>query len=105
MGFERPTRPRERTYVELFPWRNMRRVLMLVALIVAIVVIKRSMAPLLGRASQLWGLGPPTARAPNVDRPVAGARPPAFGVHLGPTLAPGTTTPSPPPHARPAGPR
>ena len=33
MGFERPTRPspRERTFAELFPWRNMRRALMLVA--------------------------------------------------------------------------
>jgi len=75
----------------------MRRVLMLVALIVAIVVIKRSMAPLLGRASQLWGLGAPTARAPNADRPVAPVHPPAFGVHLGPTLAPGHTTPTSPP--------
>jgi hypothetical protein len=103
MGFERPNRPspRERTFAELFPWRNMRRALMLVALIIAIVVIKRSMSPLLGRASQLWGLGsaPPPARA--VDRPGARGAPPGFGAHLGPTLAPRPMTPSPQPAGAP----
>ena len=92
MGFERPTRPspRERTFAELFPWRNIRRALMLVALIVAILIVKRSMSPLLGRASQLWGLGsppPPEHRGGQVP-------PPGFGVHLGPTLAPSPTAPS-----------
>src|SRR4051812_43000280 len=103
MGFERPTRPspRERTFAELFPWRNIRRALMLVALIVAIVVIKRSMAPLLGRASQLWGLGSPAPRAPTGERAVGGVRPAPFGAHLGPTLAPRPTTPS----SQPAGAR
>jgi hypothetical protein len=99
MGFEQPTRrsPRERTFGELFPWRNMRRALMLVALIVAIVVIKRSMSPLLGRASQLWGLGSPPPPARAVDRPGAPVPPPAFGAHLGPSLSPRPTPPSPPP--------
>jgi hypothetical protein len=95
MGFERPTRPspRERTFAELFPWRNIRRALMLVALIVAIVIIKRSMSPLLGRASQLWGLGSPPPAQPRDPRGVPVPRPPGFGLHLGPTLAP-----SPPLH-------
>jgi hypothetical protein len=96
MGFERPTRPspRERTFAELFPWRNLRRALMLVALIVAIVFIKRSIAPLLGRASQLWGLGPPPP-ARTTDRPGTEAPRSGFGVHLGPTLAPVPVPPHP----------
>jgi hypothetical protein len=66
----------------------MRRVIMLLALIVAIIVIKRSMGPLLGRASQLWGLGsPPSAPAP-AGTPTGVGPAPSFRVHLGPTLAP-----------------
>jgi hypothetical protein len=92
MGFERSTRPspRERTFAELFPWRNVRRALMLIALIVAIVVAKRSMAPLLGRATELWGL---PYQAPLQSPP----QPRGYGVHLGPTLAPPSTAPGAPP--------
>lgn len=96
MGFERPTRssPRERTFAELFPWRNIRRALMLVALIVAIVLIKRSMSPLLGRASQLWGPVAPAPAQPRDQRGLQLPRPPGFRVHLGPTLAPSASTPT-----------
>ena len=94
---ERTTRSRERTFAQLFPWRNMRRVIMLLALIVAIIVIKRSMGPLLGRASQLWGLGappsPPAPASPQADTPTGVGPSSSFRVHLGPALAP------PPPQA------
>jgi len=70
----------------------MRRVIMLLALIVAIIVIKRSMGPLLGRASQLWGLGstpsaPPPGDATTDATTGVGSRG-SFRVHLAPTLAP-----------------
>jgi hypothetical protein len=85
-GHDRPAR-RERTFAELFPWRNMRRALMLLLLIVAIVFIKRSMSGLLGTATQLWG-GPPPPSEPRRD----------FGVHLSPMLAPpGAPKPAPAP--------
>ena len=93
MGLERsPRPPRERTFAELFPWRSVRRAVMLLALIIAIVAAKRSMGPLLGRASQLWGLAPASPARPSG---AAGGSPPppTFGIHLGPTL-------SPPPAAR-----
>jgi len=97
---ERTIRSRERTFrtfAQLFPWRNMRRVIMLLALIVAIIVIKRSMGPLLGRASQLWGLGsPPSAPAPAAT-PTGVGPDASFRVHLGPTLArPPQPAPRPP---------
>jgi len=84
---ERTTRSRERTFAQLFPWRNMRRVLMLLALIVAIVVIKRSMGPLLGRASQLWGLGSAPPPSPPVETTTGAVPGSPFRVRLGPTLA------------------
>jgi len=90
---ERTTRSRERTFAQLFPWRNMRRVIMLVALIVGIIMIKRSMGPLLGRASQLWGPASP-APAP-ADTPTGVGPGPTFRVHLGPTLAPPREPPRP----------
>jgi len=77
-GQERPV-PRERTFAELFPWRSLRRAFMLVVLIVGIVIIKRSMARLLGTATQLWG---PSATE---TKPVPGH---GFGVHLSPSLGP-----------------
>ena len=87
---ERTSRARERTFAQLFPWRNMRRVIMLLALIVAIIVIKRSMGPLLGRATQLCGLGSPPSPPPAADATTSTAAGPgsSFRVHLGPTLAP-----------------
>jgi hypothetical protein len=51
---QRPA-PAEKTFRQLFPWRNIRRAMMLVLLIVAIVVIKRSAQPMLERAGQMWG--------------------------------------------------
>ena len=70
----------------------MRRVIMLLALIVAIIVIKRSMGPMLGRASQLWGLGSTSSAPPRGEattNPTTGVGPAApFRVHLAPTLAP-----------------
>ena len=48
---------------------------MLVVLIVGIVIIKRSMARLLGTATQMWG-APASQTEPRRD----------FGVHLSPTL-------------------
>jgi len=85
---ERTTRSRERTFAQLFPWRNMRRVIMLLALIVGIIVIKRSMGPLLGRASQLWGLGPASSAPAPADAPTSVEPGASFRVHLGPTLTP-----------------
>ena len=84
---QRPV-PRERTFAELFPWRNMRRALMLVLLIVAIVAIKRSTSGFLGRVGALWGN--PAAAPSASGHPPAGTErlqgPPR--VRLGPGLAP-----------------
>ena len=74
-GQPRPA-PRERTFAELFPWRNLRRAFMLLVLIVGIVIIKRSVSRLLGTATQLWG-SPTPKTEPRHD----------FGVHLSPSLA------------------
>jgi hypothetical protein len=94
--FPRPSPPRERTFAKLFPWRSVRRAVMLVLLIVAIVAVKRSMGALLGRANQLLGLPPPPATTSPPAQPPRSS----FGVHLAPTLArpsPSPRTPSPPP--------
>jgi hypothetical protein len=63
MALERLPRspPQEKSFGQLFPWRNIRRALMLVLLIVAIFVIKRSAQPMLERVGQMWG---PPARRP-----------------------------------------
>lgn len=63
MAFERLPRaaPAEKTFGQLFPWRNIRRAMMLVLLIVGIVVIKRSAQPMLERAGQMWGSPRPAA--------------------------------------------
>ena len=94
MDLERPPRsaPRERTFAQLFPWRSVRRALMLVVLIVAIVVIKRRMGAFLQQAGRLWS--PITeSPAPSQRPPVpAGAAPPTT-VHLGPALAPQPAAP------------
>ena len=47
--------PQEKSFGQVFPWRNIRRAMMLVLLIVAIVVIKRSAQPTLERVGQMWG--------------------------------------------------
>ncbi len=64
--------PRERTFAELFPWRNIRLAVMLVLLILAIVVLKRSAGSLLVRAGDLWGPpGSSSPSSPSVPRPAA----------------------------------
>jgi hypothetical protein len=52
--------PRERTFAQVFPWRNMRRALMLLALIGAIVGIKRSAGRFLADVTEWFGAPPPT---------------------------------------------
>lgn len=71
--------PRERTFAEVFPWRNIRRAAMLVLLIVAIVVIKRSTGGFLNRVGSLWAT-PVRRVAPDNET--------APRVRLGPGLAP-----------------
>lgn len=71
--------PRERTFAELFPWRNIRRALMLVLLIVAIVMIKRSAGPWLARMGDMWGSSMP-ASVPGGDS--------VHQIRLGPGLTP-----------------
>lgn len=77
--------PRERTFAELFPWRNLRRALMLLMLIVAILVIKRSAGGFLGRMGDVWGTPGATGTSGTkaTGRPGDGVR-----VRLGPGLAP-----------------
>jgi hypothetical protein len=106
MPSERHPRPEppERTFAALFPWRHMRRVVALIVLILAIVMIKRSLGRMLTRAGELWGgpraasSAPVSPAAPLQSAPPAGPTP--FGVHLGPGLAP----PPRPPPTRPATP-
>lgn len=94
MVFERQQRqpPRERTFAEVFPWRNIRRAVMLVLLIVAIVMIKRSTAPLLTRVTEMWG--PPPTSSPRSAPPGAPGGPGQregqreLRVRLGPGLTP-----------------
>ena len=79
--------PRERTFAELFPWRNIRRALMLVLLIVAIVVIKRSTSSLLARVGEMWGPSsspPPSSAGPYPPRGAGVDR----QIRLGPGLTP-----------------
>lgn len=86
---QRPV-PRERTFAELFPWRNMRRALMLVLLIVAIVAIKRSTSGFLGRVGALWGnpSAAPGASGDSRSSAETGRLQGAPRVRLGPGLAP-----------------
>jgi hypothetical protein len=76
MALERLPRaaPAEKTFAQLFPWRNIRRAMMLVLLIVGIVVIKRSAQPLLQRAGQMWG-SPRTASPVQIRAVVRPAMP------------------------------
>jgi len=83
---DRPPRPppRERTFAQLFPWRNIRRAVMLILLIVAIVMIKRSTGPLLSRVGEMWG--PPPSGPRSSSRPRAPGD--GYEIRLGPGLAP-----------------
>jgi hypothetical protein len=77
--------PPERTFAQLFPWRNVRRALLLTVTIVAIVMVKRSAGPLLQRVTELLDPAPPAAA------PAASPAPPreeGRRVRLGPGLAP-----------------
>lgn len=81
--------PRERTFAELFPWRNIRRALMLVLLILAIVMMKRSAGPLLARMGEMWGS--PISTPAGVPGLAPAGVPGGDSVHrvrLGPGLAP-----------------
>ena len=78
--------PPERSFLQVFPWRNIRRALMLVLVIFAIVAIKRSTGSLLSRIGDLWGPARGTASAPT---PTDGIR-----IKLGPGLAPPNPAPA-----------
>ena len=93
MALERLQRspPQEKSFGQLFPWRNIRRAMMLVFLIVAIVIIKGSAQPMLERVGQMWGS---PARAP-------------ASVQIRATVRPGAPAPdrlSPPPTPTPSTP-
>ena len=94
MDLERPPRstPRERTFAQVFPWRSIRKALMLVVLIIAIVVIKLRMGAFLQQAGRLWSPLTETP-APSRPAPVAGGAVPPTTVHLGPPSAPQITAP------------
>jgi hypothetical protein len=72
---------RERSFAEVFPWRNVARAVMLLVVIGGIIAIKRSTGSLLTRVGDLWG-GATTAV------PARRAVRPELKVHLGPGLAP-----------------
>jgi hypothetical protein len=87
--------PAERTFAQLFPWRNVARAMLLVVIILAIVAIQRSTGSLFSRVGEL--LGPPTptptptpTSSPEAPRPAAPQPPGQQGprVRLGPGLAP-----------------
>jgi len=98
MDLERPPRlaPRERTFAQVFPWRSVRKAVMLLVLIIGIVVIKLRMGAFLQQAGRLW--------SPLTETPASSRRPPAPSgavspgpvqttVHLGPALAPQPAAP------------
>jgi len=94
MEVERPPRPvpRERTFAQVFPWRSVRKALMLLALIIAIVVLKLRMGAFLQQAGRLWS---PLTETPTPARraPDPGGAPPPT-VHLGPALGPQPAAPN-----------
>jgi hypothetical protein len=78
--------PEERTFAQLFPWRNVARAMVLVVIILAIVAIQRSTGSLFSRVGELLGPPGPTPTS-------SGEAPQAHGqqglhVRLGPGLAP-----------------
>lgn len=92
MALERLQRsaPQEKSFGQLFPWRNIRRAMMLVLLIVGIVVIKRSAQPMLERVGQMWGT-PGRASSPVQIRAVVRPAAPAGGGPTGTTPAASTS--------------
>jgi hypothetical protein len=76
--------PGERTFAQLFPWRNVARAMVLVVIIFAIVAIQRSTGSLFSRVGEL--LGPPATTTTATTPP----QPPGPGlrIRLGPGLAP-----------------
>jgi len=97
MEVDRPPRsvPRERTFAQVFPWRSVRKALMLLVLIIAIVVIKLRMGAFLQQAGRLWS---PLTETPAPNRrapaPASGTAAPPTTVHLGPALAPQPSAPN-----------
>ena len=61
--------PRERSFAQLFPWRNLARALLLVVVILAIVAIKKSAAPLLSRVGELVGTPTGAPSSPRAHQP------------------------------------
>jgi hypothetical protein len=61
--------PRERSFAQLFPWRNLARALLLVVVILAIVAIKKSAAPLLSRVGELVGAPTVAPSSPQAHPP------------------------------------
>jgi hypothetical protein len=61
--------PRERSFAQLFPWRNLARALLLVVVILAIVAIKKSAAPLISRVGELVGAPAPPPSPPRARQP------------------------------------
>jgi|SRR5450432_290528 len=89
MSLERPRLPpRERTFLELFPWRNILRAAMLLLLILAIVAMKRSTGPLLARLGQMWGSPGPSNASPTRGPFETASDPPVRRIRLGPGLSP-----------------
>jgi hypothetical protein len=72
---------RERTFAQLFPWRNVARAVMLLVVILGIIAIKRSTGSMLTRIGDLWGGG-----APATPVPAHRATRAEFRTHLGPGL-------------------
>jgi hypothetical protein len=60
-----PLPPRERTFAQVFPWRNVRRAVMLLALIVVIVGMKRTAGRFLAGVTEWFGpIAPAKATSP-----------------------------------------
>lgn len=75
---------RERTFAQLFPWRNVGRAVMLVLVILGVVALKRSTGSLLTRLGDLWSAGGKAHQAPGRGEPPRAT--PGFTTHLGPAL-------------------
>lgn len=75
---------RERTFAQLFPWRNVGRAVMLLVVILGIVALKRSTGSLLTRIGDLWSVG--GARRAVPARAASAQATPGFNTHLGPGL-------------------
>ena len=76
---------RERTFAEVFPWRNVARAVMLLVVILGIVALKRSTGSMLTRIGDLWGPAAPGHRATARSE---------YKAHLGPGLTPPVGAPA-----------